>query len=401
MTIEDQLRGLGDAAHADPACPPDGTELWRRGKRWQRRRTLGAAGAAALALVLLLGLGWGGGAPLPGRVEAAQQGKGVALPRVLWANTSPYLGELERGPVVAVATATRRGWGGERMALLAISATTGEYGFLDLPFWVFDGATTPVPSPDGRYIAYPASGMTGEQGVVASGAREPVAQVRVLDTRTGETAVHAFDTRYGLMQVDLRWVSNDTLTASPWPWQDTRGEARLGTSISWRQGSAPVEIARRRSVTDAPERGPDGRALVLDRDGLLLVGDGDPVARGKRILATEQVSEVLSWRGDTGVVSSPVPEGAPRGAGRPTSLVRLLNPDTGALAPFLEVRAQQTDSTTTNAWAFASGLLADAPVVDGVEPPRPRNPWLRAGGAALVLLLVGGGHVFWRRRVRP
>jgi DNA-directed RNA polymerase specialized sigma24 family protein len=81
-TLHDRLADLADeAGHADGA--PLGHDLWVQGRRWQRRRRVGAvavAGVLAAALIALGGVSWQVGQP----EELRPAGSPAGLPDRVW-----------------------------------------------------------------------------------------------------------------------------------------------------------------------------------------------------------------------------------------------------------------------------------------------------------------------------
>ncbi|MCW2794154.1 MAG: hypothetical protein JWO76_3252, partial [Nocardioides sp.] len=130
-TLHDRLSRLADEAPV--ALPEPG--LWQRGRRYRRRRragTLAIVGAAVLALGVLAGTTW-----QRSSVDGPQPANSApALPDRIW-SPSPWLegtddaGEL--GQLAAIIDAERGSWIGKSPGLVGVSATTGEYRFLDLP----------------------------------------------------------------------------------------------------------------------------------------------------------------------------------------------------------------------------------------------------------------------------
>ncbi|MGN0063186.1 MAG: hypothetical protein ACI379_03000 [Nocardioides sp.] len=157
-TLEDRLRTLGTPGPA-VAVPP-GEELWQRGRRWSRRRRLGSAATVLCVLAMVAGLGvWSWDRSRPAEVLPADDQAEVFLPQQIH-RMSGWLDELPPGRVVAVnAGIERQGIFGSRPGVAAISATTGAYGFIDVP----EHSTGYALSPDGRRLAYWVPGETRKE----------------------------------------------------------------------------------------------------------------------------------------------------------------------------------------------------------------------------------------------
>ncbi|MEZ5191535.1 MAG: hypothetical protein R2734_02690 [Nocardioides sp.] len=128
--LRDRLAGLAEAA--SDAVPPRGLWAVEQRRRAEIRRFTVLVAAAALALVgLLLGAAWRVAQP-PAPATTRSE---VGLPDRLydpsrWLRTAPG---AELGQLVAIQTASQGGWWGGRPGVVAVSAATGEYAFLDLP----------------------------------------------------------------------------------------------------------------------------------------------------------------------------------------------------------------------------------------------------------------------------
>src|SRR5262245_59517516 len=178
--LQDRLADLAE----DAPPPRPAPELWDRGLRYRRRRWTGTAVVAAVAAVALLVLGtatWlrsSSDEPLPA-------GSPAAMPDHLYA-ASGWLPGTDRagplGPIAALVPTVRHTWTGDENGVVGVSATTGEYRFVDLPGLAVDDALDGSwsLSPDGRFIAY----LYRDDGAhVAPGAATGVA---LYDTSTGD-----------------------------------------------------------------------------------------------------------------------------------------------------------------------------------------------------------------------
>lgn len=439
-TLHDRLADLADEAPASLPTPG----LWDRGRRYHRRRrtgTLAVLGVAVLALVLLGGTTWHRSAP---PVEPATGS--VGLPDRVW-TPSPWLPSTARpGRLVAVTGAERGSWTGTSPGVVGISATTGEYAFLDLPGAELDVSESPVLSPDGRHVAY---WLTGETAGTPNTASGPVTGVAVLDTGTGDVSRQWIRTAHGLSPDFLAWADSDTVVFSAG--QIVGGDdasdmdqssARFGTVTSWSLGSEaqPVsgvepgasllgaahgrvvvdtafsrpgrayrlidlEHPSRRRFVDFPES--SGRLsqlqfVALDATGrrvALVPGNRNPnrVHAGpldelRKVPNTHDTYGVVDWMDpDTIVTMRRARDRAEIG-----SALYRVSVSTGESRELVRFPPM----TYGGGWQFATDLL-DAPSAHAEAPPRPLDPRWTTGLAVATVLAAAGGVVLWRRRVQP
>ncbi|MCB0906023.1 MAG: hypothetical protein KDB63_02760 [Nocardioidaceae bacterium] len=240
MDLKDRLVDLAeDVADVQPPVGLWDTEVRRRTRA--RRETLVVLVVAVLVVTGLLAGSW----------QAAQQpvpanpGGQTHLPDHFWSPSTwlPGTDEAgELGPLIAAMPARRGSWWGSSEGVVGVSATTGEYRFLDLPDYAGQGMAL---SPDGRLVAYWAVGATSE----AAAERPSVAAVSVYDTATGRVRRAEIPTAHGLMVLALSFVSNDSLVAAFAHYQYGQDEAppAIGNSgmnapsLYWRLGQpAPI-----------------------------------------------------------------------------------------------------------------------------------------------------------------
>ena len=157
---------LADLAEAAPS-PTAGGDLWGRGRALGRRRTAVTVGSALACLVLLVSTGFSWASLAPPQWAPATGGE-LEFPDRFF-EPSPWLDGTDEagpiGPLVAVIPAKRRDWSTTTNGVVGVSATTGEYRFLDLA-----GARTnprePTDvelSPQGGHVAYWITGKTSGQ----------------------------------------------------------------------------------------------------------------------------------------------------------------------------------------------------------------------------------------------
>lgn len=458
-TLEERLAALAEHEVTPSSVPAD--ELWGRGRRWQRRRAVVTSLAVSCAVALLGGtVVWGTGGSMPGAAEisvAGSPGEPATVPDEVW-EPSPWLDTLVDGPVVAIQETERGSWWGSELAVAAIAAHGGEYGFLDLPGYV-EGASL---STDGRRVAYWVSGTPSGEPQTAEGQASVVTGVAVTDLVTGEEWRHDFDTQHGLAPEGLVWLDADTVAsghshwvagdsgsemdqssanrrttwlwdlASPLPvaWEPgvdvdldravvaTRpGEVLLAVddALWWSAPSAKVGVKRLQgryrwsshSGTPLLAWAPEGR--------LASVGGGSPDKMPNKVQVTEvtgpesrlawrtvpksrETFGVLGWREGEIIVHSRIRDESYRTA------LFTMDPDDGTMTPLVLPAGSGTEWTLgllSSGWQWAGTLLETGEVVAGEKPPSPPDPravvGLVAGGVVTLLI----GVVVWRRRGHP
>lgn len=448
-TLHDRLADL--AERAEPDAGPTGDELWERGARYGRRLRVGTAaiaGGTVLGIAVLTGVtaDRAGPAPQPAPTDAP-----AGLPSRIH-TPSPWLpGTDEAGPpghVIALGSHLRRTWSGLENGVVAISAATGDYRYLDLPGWTV-GAERPVLSPDGRQVAYWATGPVAGSPNTSEGGDAPLSRVAVYDTVDGTVARHTFDSEHGLMPSTLAWIDASTLVAShfqiaagddgplvqqslgvdrtTWLWDPSRPAAERwdeGTRQHTDDWGVPVpgHVAVRGSgrlkdldpatltLRSLPRRLPllQGSGNAISPDGTRIAGiwrqsdarspnDVTVVGLGagaatQRLSEADQTFRVDGWIDDTSLAVTRRAEPVRRGLGMGLFRVDATTGETALL-----VRLPRGSFGGVQ-WASA---LLDSPVVDRPAPPTPLDPrWVTAGLVTLTLsgLLSLWG---WRRRVRP
>lgn len=456
--LEERLARLADGEVATTVPSPD--DLWTRGRRWQRRRTLVTSVVVGCVLALVGGTTvWGArGGLVPATVDVSAAGRPnalVSIPDMVW-DTSPWLETLAGGPVVAIKETDRGGWWGSEPAVAAISAHGGEYGFLDLPGYAL-GA---VLSRDGRRVAYWVAGTPSEDPQTMDGQVPPITAVAVRDLVTGELWRHDFPTAHGLDGEDLLWLDAATVAGNHQQWaagdagpEDSPGmfldgstwrwDLSRGTPREWQAGAAADVLHDALATTQdgvtllatgnriwwlQPEEGEPvrltGRYRWASHSGVPLiawssesslasVGGGPPnmMPNKVQVAVVEGPESVLEWRtvprsgGTFGVegwrdgkvlAHSRMPDGSIQTA------LYALDPDDGTRTPLVMAapRAEGLGLLSLG-WQWARDLLETAEIVPGEEPPAPVDPRLVVGlaSAGVVALLVG--LLAWRRRGHP
>jgi hypothetical protein len=248
--LHDRLSEL--AGHTPAASPPP--DLWRRGVR-RRRVTLAGRVVMAALLVALVGVGgWTWHAARP--VQPADTHGSPHLPDRFY-EPSPWLPSFDGPPgqLVAVGAAPHKSLFHTREGLYGVTASTGEYGFLDLPDAdpsLGENESVAV-SPDGRYVAYwlrvRATGKPNGSGAGGVG---------VYDTSTGSSALFDVTTRHGLYAGGLLWADATTLAIDHGAWQSgghSGGGATGAPPWVWVMGEPrPKVMSIANRVVDARRR---------------------------------------------------------------------------------------------------------------------------------------------------
>lgn len=450
MDLREGLGALADAAPTAVSAP----DLWRRGRRRQVRRAL-AATVAIAAVSTIVGIG---GATIVRKVESigpvTSPSERMRLPDRFF-SPSPWLKGTDDtgpiGPLVAVAPTVRQSWRSSSNGLVGVSATTGEYRFLDLPGYPPVGSFNNnefALSADGTRLAYWVPGTITGEPLKPEGS-DPPGGVAVYDTVTGDLAMRDVPTAHGLVPEGIAWAGATVrftydayLTGGPNP--ESSWDSGFGGQVTWdtateawsteQQESAAVDtfsvsqgadwfVSRTfkgagyavvepagatasfeldRSVLDAPHVNPDGARVAGIWEPDPSISDGIPRkvlwaplvpgTPGQR-LETRDVpvfrgNAVVGWRDADHVVVQRWR--TPSGY----FSVELTTGDSERLV--IMPRFNWGGSVVAaNAWA--------APVVAATEPDWPMDPRKRAFLVALVvgLSLTGGWFaILWRRRVR-
>lgn len=442
---------LGDlAAHTPYASPPP--DLWDRGVR---RRRVAAAGRVAVALVLACLVGLGGWTWHASRtIEPADGDSSPHLPDHLY-RPSPWLPSFAGPPgqLIALLPAEQKSLLRTSAALVGVTASTGQYGFLKLPAYAVTDADRPQspPSlaPDGRHLAFWTTGTpsgtpnTNLIGVTITG-------VAVYDTTTGQVRRAPLATEHGLNPSLLSWSDDHTLVMglerasygddnpesccaghweglATWDLSGSAGPTRLTSELpifvdgeSTNAGAGVLVSSgggRRLDVIDPRPPGadhevrmstrglsaaasPDGSEVAVvsgQVSGRLLVGELPVPGQSGEMRVGPVTPErgfvrVVGWADDEHVVVQQRVEKRVRAAYRLVAV----DVSTGR-ARVLVHAAAGSDKWDPVGTEFARGLLA-APVVHATPPP---TPWNRRGVAiVLAVAFTLLGLVIWGSRGR-
>lgn len=426
---------LADLATDAPAPHPDPL-LWDRAARFHRRRRAATAGLVAVAVLAVFSLvGIDSWQRSPG-VDPAAPGAEPALPARIWEPSEwlPGNGGKPTGPLALLQQTPRRGWTGAEDGVVGVSATTGEYLFLDLPDDAHQGHAL---SPDGSKVAYWLTGETTGSPQTSGGQELPVVGIGVWDAENGEVKRHEVETEHGLgISEDPVWADATALVMTWGEYRvgddaparrqggyytgdglrvwDVAAEAAprtLGLSVAVDAGNGSGKVLLTtddRPVLDVrtgQRSGPSGRrtdygwvsALSPEGDviafprknpGPLLVLRGD----GRReVVVEEDVDEAVAWiDADTLVFATSDP-----GSVDPDGRLEAVSLATGERRKLIEAGSFQHQPGNV-----ATDLLAVEPR-DFPQPQQPWDPRVVAGLVLLVTLLAGLWLWGWRRRVEP
>lgn len=413
-------------------------DLWDRGVRRARRQRLATGVITALALVLAVALGGSLVTMLrsPGVAPVAPGSDEVFLPEKI---VSP--GERARtatvedrppGRIVAVVGGMRSTFISSEVGLYGVSATTGEYVWLDLPDL---DASAPVSlSPDGTRIGYWLEHGNGEGDPAdRDDGAEVVDGYAVLDVGTGEVFRNEVESDLGLNPSAVGWtpglawfefteftersagsststgqpthvvdLDRDMVTLVP---LDDAPSLSLGSSAErgmvagarrghvWMSGLQRSERVRLEDVPKLQEE------LVPNADGTMFAGIEKPrrldccadgrievgVRRGSEVrwhtVPGATYSQVVGWRSASEVL---VRDARAR--------LHAVDVVTGAATHVLTL----VDPGLRQQPVFATALL-DAPVAPAVDVPETVDLRWWLGGTAL-LIALGAWLVLGRRR---
>jgi hypothetical protein len=434
-TLHDRLATLAEDA------PPGGPvpDLWERGRRYHRQRRTGTvvmATAVVLGLLALGTLNWWRAQPEPAPANGTP-----ALPQKIWM-PSPFLpGTDDAGPLgqlAAVQSAERTGWGGTSSGIVGISATAGEYRFLDLPE---ASENVPALAPDGRHVAYWYTGETRQSPNSDSG---PVVGVAVYDTTTGELVRHPVATDHGLWIKSLVWADSARLVFRHMQYMGGDGGDEMLQSagnqdsglLVWEPGSGADPVRLSGIDGEVEDSTGEGQLLVDGGDDMAWVDLDDPGATVR--FPRPNVVSVYSMAADTGGsrLAAPLGNRNPNtlsvvrfdadgtsnrqipdsertfaawawldedhvaavrrvGSGYDASALMRVDVHTGESTEMLRF-PPNTYGTQTQ---VATDLLG-APAAERPAPPQPLDPRVVAVAGITVVLGGLGALLLWRRRVR-
>lgn len=421
---------LSDLAARVPTSGDGVEDLWRRGRRLRRRRQLTST---ALTIAIL----FAGAVTVTGLLDSSTEDADVAsasatfLPDRLHTPGKWLEGTDDAGPLgpLSLAMGAERGQllGSSTIGIVGVSATTGEYRFLDLPD--VDDVFFPEAqslSPDGRFFAYwiPDLRDTENLGVAAG--------FNVYDTTTGEVRTYLDQGEWGLAPEGFSWTGErlwanygviDELRDDGYSSTIVLGSVDLSAPASefettsaqnlpvpspvteiWIKGDGVMRLGdpdagQRRAAyplgeqIDSPSISPDGRYLVGIRanedPGPVLVGTV-PLKAGpvemEVVDAAPEAYEVVGWRDD--------------------QTVWLLALEPVTLEPGLLAYDVSNGRTSTSIElsgnfmhpTFALDVLK-ADLAGAPQPNWPMSPRITYG--AMILLVLAGlaaGWAGWRRR---
>ncbi len=269
--LRDELHALAERRPA--AVPPP--DLWRRGVRRRRLVRTAAAGVVVVAVTLgVVATSVGLGALRTSPPAPADSQPERAVPDRL-ETPSPWLDGTEGEPpgrlAVIMGAERRTGWRGEVVnGWVGVSASTGEYRFLDLPGAVDVGAedlfgaeADPALSPDGRVVAYWLEHPQNPDWVGGFAA---------YDTVSGDVARHRVPSRLGIAPETLEWTGPDQVLVGHGVVTD-----REGSSTGWSGRPTVLWSPRTGETTEV-----DGLQPLLV-DSVWPTGSGFATLRGRKV----------------------------------------------------------------------------------------------------------------------
>ncbi len=444
--LPQRLGALADLGTVDATAPGpgDAAAAWQRGVRYRRRQRLGTATIAAMTVALLTGIAGFSAVRGESTIQPAGSQAPAGLPNRFYA-PSTWLPSTSDdhplGQLAALVPAERGSWWGTDEGLVGISATTGEYRFLDLPDWAEGSAL----SPDGRQVAYWTTGPTTGTPNTSGGQALAVSGVALYDTVTGEVRRAAIKTEHGLATDGLLWADNTTLLlghgqymvgdeaeGTPlgtgqsnghrwyvWAAEDAAPAAtealRTGQGVEDATGPYVLLEARRTKIVNLADGSrrrvsynpPLAQITALDPTGTRVAFPGNGGANNRTpnriqvngvdgstsvVPDSQGTLAVLAWTDATRVAV--LATTAPRRS-FDTLQVDLVNIGDGTRTTVLE-----THGVGSNSFQLATDLLG-GPTVAAARPPQPLDPRWVTGGLVAILLAGSFSLIRWRRRVQP
>ncbi|MFL6174537.1 MAG: hypothetical protein ACJ716_16735 [Marmoricola sp.] len=439
------------AERQQPVAGLDPGDLWSQGRqRVRRRRAIGAAVAAVVVAAVGLGAVL---VPKPAVVMPAGQVHKPAYPERIYP-ASRWLASTENRPLgqLAVVIPSYRG---NTSSVYAISATTGEYRYLDLPDWVAGSHATLAP--DGKHLAYWTTGRTTKTPypdpmLSPVGKGNAIAGLAIYDTVTGKVQRTPLTTAHGMSDEPVYWVNNATVWFGDWRLQDKhsakmvrslaigvgrpepariRDSALAGTSgqlnsngsfslstdgqQTWEQGAAPGSIDpgffEGAPAVRLPERLPEKHAegpvtydyVATAGTRVVVVVDSTPSMTSPVLvgdIGKDGVVKTLDFVGDRFQDANVVgwrdaSTLLAYGRDRHGAILAAINVQTGKLTVLSRSVSGSSPDMSVAREVLAQGL------VTGRRPPEPMDPRVRngliAGGG---LVLAGAVLVLVRRRRR-
>jgi hypothetical protein len=431
------LRELASEVEASPEV--DGSDLWSRGRaRVRRRRVVGAGVVSALVVVVTLA---GLLVPAPVVVMPAGAPHGPAVPENVYVPSRWLAGTADEGPLgqLAVLGSAARGDGA---GVYGVSATTGEYRFLDLPGQV--RGTDVAMSPDGRRIAYWITGPTSGTAYPSELYEGVVGGLALYDTVDGSVRRAFLRTDHGLEPFAPIWLGAHTVAVEEWR-RTSKTAARRAATYLWNVEDASPRLDGDSGALSLLQPNRDGSFLRSRGNGLrfdtVTVADARvsvvpgqtmvlPAQATPQTAIDETVYTQVSRSGDlvavvpngTAAYSNPLMVGTVGADGQVAALafvarvqsVQLLGwrddhtvlvtgkprgGDYGMLSADLRARTVQRVGSVEGALLSTATDLLSAPMVPGLRPPDPIDPrWRTAGIAAAFAALGGVALVLVRRR---
>lgn len=436
-SLHDRLADLAAEAGADPAGH-SGRDLWDRGRR-VRRNTLAGTALVVVICVLVAAVG---GIAVVNRAhphELRPAGSSAGLPDRVWSPSAwlPGTGSSAPGQLAMVLPSDRAGWRGTSPGWVGISASTGEYRFLDLPGRA--QGTAIALAPDGRSVAYWLAGSPSGSPTISPGSHgDTVTGIGWYDTVTGQVRRQRVATKHGIWADWLLWADDQTLVAGITQSRTNAGEGDSAPPLVWPAGAdaeADPRLDNFLRGAFAPAGGGHGLLWTAEGDGhrVIRVDTSDPATtialsggmgpRGSAVDASGSRAASIGDRGAPSYVrwaSASTPSRRVAGSVRTLRVLSWVDarhilvvqstalserPDESEdfVLSVLDVgRSDRQVLVEGSGYLLGEALvatdLAGVPTYHAAEPPRPFDP--RKVLASLASVLVAGAVVvvLWRRR---
>ncbi|MGY0386318.1 hypothetical protein ACWZJV_05045 [Nocardioides sp. WG-D5] len=427
---------LEDLAREAPTGGTPPGQLWRRGRRMARTRRVGTVAIAAVACLVLIALGsvtWQQRAVEPPVTDTETK---TYVPARIY-RPSPYLpGTDDQGPpgvLIATIQAERKGWADRGFGLVGVSATTGDYRFLDLPDAHPEYLGDAALSPDGRYVAYWITGSVPDPlperpKVPSSNAFSdvpPIVGHAVYDTVTGKVERMMQSTQHGLDGRALVWFDPTHLGVEIGQMRDCCSSADAGSSVFDLATGQAVAIAATLAGASTNAAGSIvagiESTLVIETDGSTTPANV-PQTAGRinrtQFLAlshdAKRIAAIFGNGAETPVYVKDL-DADDHGYGDPIPgsyvgvfcwldefhLAALKRHGEDARGDLVAIDIRDGSTTRLSEYVDNANLalnLLSSPVKNQPAPPRPRSPWVPTIAAGTTVVAAALAIFVWRRR---
>jgi hypothetical protein len=420
------LEELAREAPSDGDAPE---QLWRRGRRVARTQRLGTIAIAAVACVLLIALGTATWQQRPGLEPTTDTGTGSYLPS-RFHEPSPHLPGTDSvgpiGPLIATFDTPRKGWLGSTDGLAGVSAETGEYAFLDLPYAAVPYLGEAALAPDGRHVAYWTTGEVNDPIPALDGGT--INGYAVYDTVTGEVVTQRPSTDRGIGHGTLVWFDPTRLGVAFGQMRDCCSSSTPRSMIFDLSTAETSAISASLTTLDTASTTGVGTVIVTGEESVILEADGTTAPAqipmtGGRING----AQFLALTPDSKRVAAIFGNGVPGrisvknvnedGEGDPisgnylgviswldeTHVAALRHNPSESGVDLVAVDVRDGSAEVLSAYVDTARLainLLDSPVKSQPAPPRPWSPWVPTLTTGMTVVVAALAIIVWRRRAR-